>query len=244
MNPGKLHRTEKVIEKANHLCPETAKQTWAAEVEVLAELGRYAEARGLAQRIGVAPDSPDAVKQAAKVAVENVARFDKAWAGPEAVTPAMRKSYELAETAAHEGKLAEALKLYQQAWEAWPLNGLALASAGFAAKALKKKAEAQRLFDRAIATLERRSANKLQVDVPNGLSWPITSLTWSPNGNRLAVGHDAFVTLVDTTFWRPRVPLTGHSDRVAAVAFSPDGKQPSRPPRARSRWYCCCLSSG
>jgi tetratricopeptide (TPR) repeat protein len=225
LEQGKLHRTALVIDKANRLCPTSAKETWAAEVEVLAELGRYAEARALMQRIGSAPDAPEAAKQAAKAAAEKLARFDKAWPGPEAVTAEMRKAHERAETAAAEGKLLEAMALYEQAWEAWPLNGQALVSAGFAARSLGKKDEAQRLFDRAVATLERRAEKKLQVDVPNGFSPAINSVAWSPNGKRLAVAHGNAVTLLDTATWRERAVLLGHTSAVRAVAFSPDGQQ-------------------
>src|SRR5689334_7119805 len=50
MGEGKLHRTGRVIEKANRLCPGTARETWGAEVEVLAALGRYGEAKELIRR--------------------------------------------------------------------------------------------------------------------------------------------------------------------------------------------------
>jgi tetratricopeptide (TPR) repeat protein len=131
MQEGKLHRTGRVIEKANRLCSATAKETWAAEVEVAVALGRYAEARKLIEAIGVAADAPEGAKAAAKAAAERVEQFDKAWPAPDKVTPEMRQAYEVAEQAAGEGRLEEAIGLYEKAWEVWPLNGQALMSAGF-----------------------------------------------------------------------------------------------------------------
>jgi tetratricopeptide (TPR) repeat protein len=176
MEEGKLHRTGRVIEKANRLCLETAKQTWAAEVEVLAELGEYAKARELGQWIGAAAEVPEVAKQAAKAAAEKVKRFDKAWPGPEAATEEMRKAYTVAEEAEAEGKRAEAMALYERAWEVWPLNGQALANAAADAKALGKPADRQRLLDRAIAVLEKRAESRLMLDVPNGFDDVISCL--------------------------------------------------------------------
>ena len=48
---GRLHRTVKLIEKADRLCPRTAPETWAALVATLAELGKYTEARKVAGQI-------------------------------------------------------------------------------------------------------------------------------------------------------------------------------------------------
>src|SRR5262249_33431852 len=63
MKEGKLHRTGRVIQKANRLCPATAKETWAAEVEVAEALGtpgKYEEAKRLIEAIGAASDAPEA----------------------------------------------------------------------------------------------------------------------------------------------------------------------------------------
>src|SRR5262249_39401711 len=108
MQEGKLHRTGRVIEKANRPCPAPAKETWAAEVELAEALGtpgKYAEAKRLIAAIGAVADAPEAAKVAAKTAAERVARFDKEWPKPEAVTAQMRKAYEVAEQAVGEGRL-------------------------------------------------------------------------------------------------------------------------------------------
>src|SRR5262245_41869951 len=124
MKEGKLHRTGRVIEKANRLCPATEKETWAAAVEVAEALGtpgKYTEAKRLIKAIGAAADAPEGAKAAAKAAAERVGRFDREWPAPDKVTPEMRNAYEVAEQAAADGKLEEAALLYENAWEAWPL---------------------------------------------------------------------------------------------------------------------------
>jgi hypothetical protein len=77
LGKGKLNRTVRVIDKANRLCPESAPETWAAQVETLAELGLYAEARQVAREISSASEAPGAAKQAAKTALDKVERLDK-----------------------------------------------------------------------------------------------------------------------------------------------------------------------
>jgi hypothetical protein len=234
MKEGKLHRTGRVIDKANRLCPATEKETWAAAVEVAAALGtpgkhtgakQYTEAKRLIQAIGAAADAPEGAKVAAKAAAEWVARFDQEWPAADKVTPAMRQAYEVAEQAAADKKLEEAIGLYEKAWEAWPPNGIALTSAGFLAKKLDRKAEAQRLFDRAIAVLEGRTGKAGKAEVPNGFTGSAVAVAWSRNGKRLAVAHGDVVSVFDTEIWRERVRLEGHTARVTTVTFSPDGKR-------------------
>src|SRR5262245_23398540 len=175
MKEGKLHRTARVIEKANRLCPATERETWAAAVEAAAALGtpgKYTEAKRLIDAIGKAADAPEGAKMAAKAAAERVERFDREWPAPDQVTAEMRKAYEVAEQAAAGGKLEEAAGLYEKAWEVWPLNGHALVSAGFVAKKLNRREEAQRFFDRTIAVLEGRTGSTGRAEVPNGFTDP------------------------------------------------------------------------
>jgi hypothetical protein len=77
MKEGKLHRTGRVIEKANRLCRASARATSAVEVEVATALGQYAEARKLIAVIAAAGDALEETKAAAKAAAERVERFDK-----------------------------------------------------------------------------------------------------------------------------------------------------------------------
>src|SRR5690349_16858251 len=80
LGKGRLDRTVRVIAKANGLCPATAAATWAAEVETLAELGRYAEARRVAQEIEAERSAPEDARKAATAAMEKSARLDRSFA--------------------------------------------------------------------------------------------------------------------------------------------------------------------
>src|SRR5262245_13194137 len=182
MKEGKLHRTARVIEKANRLCPATERETWAAAVELAEALGtpgKYTEAKRLIDAIGKAADAPEGAKVAAKAAAGRLERFDKEWPAADKVTAEMRKAYAVAEQAAADGKLEEAVGLYEKAWEAWPLNGQALMSAGFLAKKLGRTGEAQRFFDRATAALEGRTRQTGRAEVPNGFSGEVSAVAWS-----------------------------------------------------------------
>jgi hypothetical protein len=228
MKEGKLHRTGRVIEEANRLCPATEKETWAAAVEVAEALGtpgKYTEAKRLIDAVGKAADAPKGARVAAKAAAARVERFDREWPAPDKVTAKMRQAYEVAERAAADGKLEEAVGLYEKAWKAWPPNGQALLSAGFLTQKLKRTGEAQRFFDRATAALEGRTGSTGRAEVPNGFTGSVVAVAWSPSRNRLAVAHGTVVSVFDTETWRERVRLERHTKDVTAVAFSPDGKR-------------------
>ncbi len=51
LSAGKLHRTLRVIDEANLLCPAQQISTWLVELETLAEIGRYDVALALAGEI-------------------------------------------------------------------------------------------------------------------------------------------------------------------------------------------------
>ncbi len=234
LNEGKLHRTGRIIEKANGLCPGAAKETWAAEVEVAAALGtpgKYTNARRIINEIRAATNASESPITAAIRASDWVDRFDKEWPPPDKVTPAMRKAYADAELAASAMKLDEAIALYEKAYEAWPLNGIALMSAGALAKKQGRSAEAQRFFDRSIAVMEGRAGAKVMVEVPNGFAGIIRAISWSPNGKRLVAVHGSnAVSIFDTDSWQVRARLEGDTAApvhsvVHAVAFSPDAKR-------------------
>jgi len=225
---GKLHRTGRVIEKANRLCPATAKETWAAEVEVAAFLGtpgHYANARRLIQEIGASADAPETAKAAAKKAQEWVDRFDKEWPTKENVTPEMREAYARAKRAPEDDKLEEAIDLYEKAWEAWPLNGVALINAGARAKKIGKPADAQRFYDRAIAVLEDQTQQKVRAELPQPFSITPKSIAWAPNSIALAAAYNNVVVIFDTSTFQERTRLVGHDGEVLDLAFSPNGKQ-------------------
>ena len=223
-NEGRLHRAGRVIARANRLCPATAKETRAAEVEVATALGRYAEARTLIEGIAADAEAPEATRLAAKRAAAQVERFDKSWPKPEAITAEMRKAADAAEQAEGAGRLEEAIALYEKAWEAWPPNGQALVREGLLATKLGRRAEGQRLFDRATAVLEARTGATATVSValPDELRRAVGGSAWSSDGRRLAVKSRHGFSILDTETWRERVRVDGAVD---AKAFSPDGKR-------------------
>lgn len=54
--------------------------------------------------------------------------------------------------------------------------------------------------------------------------FPGVSVTFSPDGNRLAIGHqDGNVKLLDTASWQETLTLSAHTSTIAEMAFSPDG---------------------
>src|SRR5205085_1422782 len=52
-----------------------------------------------------------------------------------------------------------------------------------------------------------------------------TSISFSPNGTRLAVGEDRLVSVWDTATGQQLLKLRGHEARVVQMSFSPDGRR-------------------
>lgn len=100
-----------------------------------------------------------------------------------------------------------------------------------AAKRLGEKAEAQRLFDRALVELEaetgapvRPTPNAFDVQSqPGGGSLEVLALAWAPGGQQLALAHGTVVSLVDRRTGR-ELRLEGHSGTIRSIAWSPNGK--------------------
>ncbi len=90
LDEGRLHRTVRLIQKADDLCPALAHETWAALVMTLAELGRYTEARAVAAKIDAAADAPADAKAAAVSDRERCDNLDKAFAETDEAKAAMR----------------------------------------------------------------------------------------------------------------------------------------------------------
>ena len=241
---GKLVRTARVIAWANRLCAEEASTSWAVEALVDAELGRYTEARALADRLDARAD--DAGKQAAAEARAIVDERDRTFPNTDDAKKEMRRLYYEA-TATQDGKNHSAARgLFLGAWSAWHPNGQALLGAGLSAQALGQLPEAQRLFDRATAEMERaqasdndaaRLAGRSEADLPIARVTPeivsgllgIEGVAWSPDGRLLAVVYSDGVALLDTTTWRERFRLRGQGRFVTAAAFAPDGPRSPRP---------------
>ncbi len=223
---GRLERASRAIEKADALCVDTAPESWAAHVAILAELGRTTEAKALASLIESSPRAPETAKHAVAAARELVDRQEKRLAEPNKAR--VDKSKADAKRFLREGEIAEAagdakkaLDRFRRSQDEWP-SFLALGGAGMAAKKLGDRVEAQRLFDRAIVELEKSSGKTLEIDVPNGFTGSVASVAWAPAGMRLAVAHGEGVSILSTSTFRERVRLLDLG-KPRAVAFSSDG---------------------
>lgn len=226
LDEGRLHRTVRLIEKADRLCPTSAIESHGTLVATLAELGKYEEARQLADQIEKDPDASVEAKAAAKNAKEQCDKFDKTFPAEGPDKEAMKKLYTEAmteEQKADPESQKRAKEKFIAAWETWRPNGQALLSAGYAAKALGEFAEAQKLFDRAVIDAEKSQHAPVVLEVPNGFSGKINAVVWSKDGRRFAVAHDKELSIFDG-IGREKFRLRGHSGIVTSAAFSPDSK--------------------
>ena len=90
---GKLDRTVRVLREATALCADAEHETWAPLVSALAEVGRYAEARALAQRIEASAAASDASREAAKAARALCAERDRTYPESDEAKAEMERFY-------------------------------------------------------------------------------------------------------------------------------------------------------
>lgn len=226
LESGRLHRSAQVIQKADQLCPASAAITWPPLAATLVELGRYAEARRIAASIEADPKASSEARAAAAATKAKCNELDKAFPDTEDAKKEMRRLLEegqKAEQANDSASLGIAEEKYIAAWNAWRPNGDALLAAGRVAQKLGQTALAQRLFDRALADVERDQHSNVVLDIPNGFSGKIHALTWSLDGQRLVVAHGREISFFDAA-WHEVARFTGHTEPIQALAFSPDGQ--------------------
>ncbi|MEP7121789.1 MAG: hypothetical protein ABJE95_12795 [Byssovorax sp.] len=219
---GKLDRVLRVLAAADSLCPEERDHAWALEVETLAEIGRYAEARTLATTIEGAPAASAAAREGARRARAIVAERDHVFAATDAAKAPMRHDYREAQEAESSGHHELARDRYLKAWSEWHPNGQALYAAGHNALQMGAVADAQRLFDRAIVELEAFTGARVAPEIPSGLH-AVRTVAWAPNGKMMAVADESEIVLVDVVTGRERERLRGHAGLVRTLAFSRDG---------------------
>ena len=99
-------------------------------------------------------------------------------------------------------------------------DGAALLLAGVEASKRADRAAAQRLLDRAAVALERAAGAPRVIDLTNGPTGALRAVRFSSRGE-VAIAHGKTVTVYSNL--RIARTLTGHSDLVGALAFSPDG---------------------
>jgi WD40 repeat protein/tetratricopeptide (TPR) repeat protein len=206
---GRLERALRAIASRNQACPDGRALTWAVEVRTLTAIGRYDEARTLADEIlaldDVPADASAAAREARTIAAERAATV--AAAAGDALERALREAAE----ATASGDLAGARERYLAAWVAGQNDGRALLGAARAAQRLGRAPEAARLYDRARIELETAAGVKAEVAPALGrLQLP----SWSPDG-RLVLFESEWID------WATEAA----GDARAWAAFSPDGKQ-------------------
>ncbi|MGZ3424499.1 MAG: WD40 domain-containing protein, partial [Polyangiales bacterium] len=224
LEQGRLDRTVRTLARADLLCPAEAASTWEEQIAALAEVGRYAEARALCDKIESTKDAPVLAREVCKQARASIATLEKTPADPNAAHANEKKLVAEAQAATAKGDAKTARAKYLSAWEAFHPNGGALFGAALATRTLGDAPGAQRLLDRAVVDYEHVSGEKLELDVPNGFGGFVNGLAFGPQGKLVAVAHRNVVSIVDVGTLRERVRLRGHSQAVTGIAVSPDGK--------------------
>jgi WD40 repeat protein len=224
LEQGRLDRTVRTFARADLLCPAEAPATWEDQIAALAEVGRYAEARALCDKIEATKDAPMLAKEVCKQARAQIATLDKPPADPSLAQQNEKKLVIEAQTAAAKGDAKTARAKYLSAWEAFHPNGAALYGAAMATRTLGDAPAAQRLFDRSVVDYERVSGDKLELDVPNGFGGFVNGLAFGAQAKQIVIAHRNVVSIVDSSTLRERVRLRGHSQAVTALAVSPNGR--------------------
>ncbi|MDI1448340.1 hypothetical protein [Polyangium sp. 6x1] len=162
---GKLDRSWRVLARAAELCPAKAGETWEAQLAVLGELGAFDEQKKLASVVLSTAGAPDGAKKVAQQSLAQPARARS----PEAVEKG-RKAFEEAANAWLKKDYDNAMSGARKAVaEAAPLPE-ALVLAGRAALAKGDRAEARRLFDRALVDAIRSEGPGLNGEPPPSLA--------------------------------------------------------------------------
>lgn len=178
--------------------------------------------RVLARAAELCPSSAaDGAKDVAEVRAElGVDAPDAGFEETDDAKAPMRAAYREAAAKEAAGDLAGAKARYLEAWALWHPNGQALVQAGLAAARLGERAEAQRLFDRGIAEVERATGKQVALDAPNGWA-PIQDVAWSPLG-RVVVAHGKVVSILAQGTLAEVARLEAPGEVIWAV-LSPDG---------------------
>ena len=113
----------------------------------------------------------------------------------------------------------KALKTVEEAAKAEPLG---LVRAGREALDKGDKAGAQRLFDKALSAA-RRSKGPLVLEEQHALMGA-TRAAWSRDGTLIALSHGDTLSILDGQTFTERVAMPrGHTQKINAIALSPDG---------------------
>jgi WD40 repeat protein len=223
LEEGRLQRSIRAFERAEKLCASERAMGSGAIALALAELGEAQRARTLADEIaslaGVSQQDLSLAVDAKREADEQSRSMPDTQEGRKP----MRDRMVSADQAWRAGKFEEASAGFLDAWKLWHPNPEALAGAARALVDLGQPKRAQRLFDRAMVEA-RKTAGALKLDEQNALLGT-TRIAWSRDGETIAVAHGEAISILDGRTWVQRGPiLLGHTQKINAVALSPDGK--------------------
>lgn len=123
----------------------------------------------------------------------------------------------------HRGESDTALASTLAELQSGPEDGPALIAAGLVAKSRGNGAEAQRLFDRGVARLEKAAGKRATVEFPDGLTQPVSEVGWS-EANGISILQGNVLTFVDPATLRERERRTSPTiDPTTKTYLSADG---------------------
>lgn len=221
---GRLDRCIRVIRRADAMCPQSAPDTWETLMMALAEVGRADEARSVAAQIEKAAQASSESRGAAKRIVDKMS-------APSSTSPDTKRAAEdafaKATIARGNKRHGEAKKGFLEAWSLSKPNGRALYWAGMSAKELGDKAEAQKLFDRAMVELEITTGKPVIVEAPvylGGSYWRGDAAAWSRDGRWFASAIGKVMTIRDRFLdFTEVLTFEPHEHEIRRLAISPDG---------------------
>jgi hypothetical protein len=217
---GKLDRTVRVIAKANELCQASARDTWEVEVATLAELGRFDDAKRVADAIDSSAGATMTARAAAKRAR---ATAPDGRDGPkilkEGLEAEKRGDAASAQRAFDQAKVAieheTGFKVVVDAPVEFPA---AVSSVGWSHDG-KTIAAASGAF----VSIRDANAGFGEISRLQGGGGTVKTLAFSPDDKALATGSTDNVVRIWDLGRGTATKLVGHRDDVNAVAYSPDG---------------------
>jgi len=219
---GRLARAARLAERAGTLCPQTRTRSLARQLGWWSELGDPDRVKSLAAELEGAAAATQAERDAAQKALREVG----ANAPPDAVSDEARQNGAAKTAEGHracaEGRFAESKTHFLEAWKI-AADPVALVRAALAAREQGDSALSRKLLDRA-SIAASRSAGPLRVDQQHAMLGP-TRAAWSRDGALIALAHGTAISILDGQTFVERTPLLrGHTQKINAVALSPDGR--------------------
>jgi WD40 repeat protein len=221
---GRLDRTVRAIRRADLLCPATAPETWPTLIDTLVTLGRYDEAHKAIEAAEAVKDRPAASLEATKSGRERLLKLEKLPADAETAKRDAAKLVSDGNELLGKGDALRAKRRFLEAWDTFHPNGEALYGAAIATRTLGDPIETQRLFDRAIVDLEKRTGAHLELDVVNGFDGFVNGIAWAPAGDVLVIANGTVVSVREASSLRDRYRLRGHTAAITSIAIARDGK--------------------